>query len=72
LSLDANTDSGPKAKFEPVRLRVEPHWYVRVTFPSGQQKYIGGFETEAAAQEWIALKSAEWLQLKSCEQKLNR
>ena len=61
----------PKATFEPVELKAEPSWYVRVAFPNGEQTYVGGFVSEAAAREWIELKSAEWLQLKECERTLN-
>ncbi len=63
------TDAKPKVIFEPVELKAEPSWYVRVAFPGGQQTYVGGFISQAAAEEWIALKSAEWLELMECEQK---
>jgi hypothetical protein len=62
-------DAKTKVIFEPVELKAEPSWYVRVAFSSGQQTYLGGFISQAAAQEWIALKSVEWLALKECEQK---
>ncbi len=73
MSLNMNmADTEPKTKFEPVELKAESSWYVRVTFSSGEQTNIGGFITEAAAREWIALKSTEWLRLKSCERNLGR
>jgi hypothetical protein len=60
-----------KAIFDPVELKAEPSWYVRIAFPSGEQTYVGGFITEAAAREWIATKSAEWLRLRECERSLS-
>jgi hypothetical protein len=64
-------DTKPKVIFEPVKLQATPSWYVRVAFPNGEQTYVSGFITEAAAREWITLKSAEWLHLKECERTLD-
>jgi hypothetical protein len=40
----------PKTKFDPVELKAEPSWYVRVAFSSGEQTYVGGFDSEAQAR----------------------
>ena len=51
----------PKAKFEPIALRAEPSWHVRVAFAGGEQTYVDGFEAEDAARAWIAQDSGAWL-----------
>jgi NAD(P)H-flavin reductase len=53
--------SKPQTKFEPVQLKAEPGWYVRITLPHGEQIQMSGFETEARARDWIATKAADWL-----------
>jgi hypothetical protein len=53
--------SMPKTKFEPVQLKADPGWYVRITLPHGEQIQMSGFETEARARDWIANKAADWL-----------
>jgi len=53
--------SKPTTKFEPVQLKAEPGWYVRITLPHGEQIQMSGFETEARARDWIATKAADWL-----------
>jgi len=40
--------------FDPNPRKVGPGWRLVATYPSGQQEYITGFETEAAAIEWLA------------------
>jgi hypothetical protein len=37
-------------------------WYVIITWPSGQKRAIPGFESAIEAKDWIANKSATWLQ----------
>jgi hypothetical protein len=51
----------PKTRFEPVKLRAVPNWYVRVAFANGEQTYLSGFETEVAAREWIERHATPWL-----------
>jgi hypothetical protein len=53
--------SKPKTKFEPVQLKAEQGWHVRITLPHGEQIQMSGFETEARARDWIATKAADWL-----------
>jgi hypothetical protein len=53
--------SKPKTKFEPVQLKAEQGWYVRITLPHGEQIQMSGFETEARTRDWIATKAADWL-----------
>jgi hypothetical protein len=50
-----------KVIFEPVEMMIGRGWYVLVKLPSGPDRQLGGFNTEAEAQEWIKRKSAEWL-----------
>jgi hypothetical protein len=59
-------DTQPKTEFEPVELKSDPRWHVRVKFPSGQQTYVNGFDTEAQARDWIARDATAWLQ-RQCE-----
>ena len=67
------SDVRAKVEFHPVRSEGgERPWRVRARFPSGKTADIGEFSAEAAAQEWIALKSAEWLELLKCERNLHR
>jgi hypothetical protein len=40
--------------FDPKPRKIGPEWHVVATYPSGQQEHITGFETEAAAIEWLA------------------
>jgi hypothetical protein len=53
--------SEPKTKFEPVQMKAEPEWYVRITLPHGEQIHIDEFITEAEAKSWIDDKSVTWL-----------
>jgi hypothetical protein len=48
------------AKFESRELKDRSGWYVVATFPAALPIHIEGFETEAAAIEWIATRSAAW------------
>ena len=50
-----------KTKFEPVQLKAEPDWYVRITLPHGEEIHIDEFKTEAGARAWIDDKSSAWL-----------
>jgi len=51
-----------KVQFEPLKMKLESGWYVRVTFPfGGQPQKIDGFKTRTEAREWIKSKSAAWL-----------
>jgi hypothetical protein len=51
----------PHTKFEPIQLKAESGWYVRITLPHGAQSHINYFKTEPEAQTWIDEKSSEWL-----------
>jgi hypothetical protein len=53
----------PKRKtiFEPVQMKAEPGWYVRITLPHGEQIHINEFITEDEAAAWIEDKSIPWL-----------
>jgi len=51
----------PHTKFEPVQMKAEPVWYVRITLPHGEQIHINEFATEAEALTWIDGKSTAWL-----------
>jgi len=62
-------DAHPNVTFQPVAAKAGPGWCVRVAFPGGEQTYVGGFISQAGAEEWIALKSADWIALKECERK---
>jgi hypothetical protein len=53
----------PKTKFEPIELKAVPSWYVRVAFANGEQTYVGGFDTEVVAREWIGGTSTSWLEI---------
>ncbi len=55
-------DIKPKAVFEPLKTKIGSGWNVLVTLPNGDQTQISGFDTKANAREWIANKSASWLQ----------
>lgn len=61
------SDVKPYVAFEAVQLKERGEWRIQVTLPSGEQKQLGSFNTEAEAKEWIAVKSAAWLKLKQCE-----
>jgi hypothetical protein len=61
-------DVKSKTAFEPVRMKDGPEqWRVRATLPSGKQVHLGAFDSEAAAKEWITLKSVEWGALRQCQ-----
>ena len=57
--------SKPRTKFEPVQLKAEPEWYVRITLPHGEDIHIDEFKTEAEARAWIDDKSADFFTQKS-------
>ncbi len=51
-----------KITFEPKPLKVGHAWHIVATYPSQQQEHITGFQTEAAAEEWLASdKCQAWL-----------
>jgi hypothetical protein len=48
--------------FELKPLKVGNAWHIVATYPSQQQEYITGFQTEAAAEEWLASNKCQaWL-----------
>jgi hypothetical protein len=51
----------PHTKFEPIQLRADSAWPVRITLPNGVQNHISFFKTEAEAKTWIDENSAVWL-----------
>ena len=51
----------PRTKFEPIQLRADSAWGVRITLPNGVQNHISFFKTEAEAKTWIDENSAVWL-----------
>jgi hypothetical protein len=55
------TNQQPKAKFEPVEMKVGNGWYVLATLLRGGPIQLGGFKTEDEARKWIEAKSAVWL-----------
>jgi hypothetical protein len=62
-----------RAQFQPINVEANEHkWRVRAAFASGTLVDLGEFDTQDAALEWIALKSAEWLELVRCERNLPR
>ena len=36
-------------------------WHVRVTLPTREKAYLGGFDSKTESVEWIESKSADWL-----------
>jgi hypothetical protein len=60
-SLRSERMGKPQTKFEPVQMKAEPGWYVRITLPLGEQIHINEFTTEAEAWTWINCKSTSWL-----------
>jgi hypothetical protein len=60
-----------RVEFEPVQTPSGAGWQVRAAFPSGKQVFLGSFNTEGEAKEWIARKSEAWVQLKACEASRN-
>ena len=51
----------PHTTFEPIQLKDDSRWYVRITLPHGVQNHITNFKTEAEARTWIGENSALWL-----------
>jgi hypothetical protein len=51
----------PKTKFDPVQMKADPGWYVRITLPHGEEIHINEFKTDAEARSWIDDKSVSWL-----------
>ncbi len=63
LALSSHNEEMAKSqtKFEPIQMKAEPAWYVRITLPHGEHIHINEFTTEAEAQTWIDGKSTSWL-----------
>jgi hypothetical protein len=59
---EADPKSLLKVTFEPAKMQVGLGWYVLVTFPDGEKTQIYDFNTKAEARDWIANKSASWLE----------
>ena len=51
----------PHTKFEPIQLKGDSRWCVRITLPHGVEQRISYFKTEAEARTWIDENSAVWL-----------
>jgi hypothetical protein len=51
----------PHTKFEPIQLKADSTWSVRITLPHGVHNHISFFKTEAEARKWIDENSAVWL-----------
>jgi hypothetical protein len=51
----------PHTKFEPIQLKGDLRWCVRITLPHGVQSHISDFKTEAEARTWISENSPVWL-----------
>jgi hypothetical protein len=51
----------PKTQFEPIQLKGDSRWFVRITLPHGVQSQISDFKTEAEARTWIGENSDVWL-----------
>jgi hypothetical protein len=58
---DSMGKSKPKTTFQPVQMKAELGWHVRITLPHGEQIHINEFITESEARSWIDDKSATWL-----------
>lgn len=54
-------DPRHRVTFSPVEMMIGRGWYILVRLPSGRDQQLGGFNTEAEAQDWIQRKSADWL-----------
>jgi hypothetical protein len=50
-----------QTKFEPIQLKGDARWCVRITLPHEVQSHISGFKTEAEARTWIGENSPLWL-----------
>jgi hypothetical protein len=51
----------PHTKFEPIQLKDDSGWYVRITLYHGVEGHINFFKTEAEARTWIGDNSDMWL-----------
>ena len=51
----------PHTKFEPIELKGDSRWWVRITLPHGVQNDISDFKREAEARTWIGENSPVWL-----------
>ena len=52
-----------KTTFEAIQIQMATEWYVRVTLPTREKAYLGGFKSKAESVEWIEGKSADWLKV---------
>jgi hypothetical protein len=50
-----------KTTFEAIQLQMATEWHVRVTLPTGEKVYLGGFKSKPESVEWIESKSANWM-----------
>jgi hypothetical protein len=53
-------DRHQQASFEAVPTSSAKSWRVRMVRPSGQVQYITGFDTKAAAKDWIKVEGPRW------------
>jgi hypothetical protein len=62
LALDPHIKDMGKShtEFEPIQLKDDSHWHVRITLPHGVEQLISYFKTEAEARTWIGENSAGW------------
>lgn len=54
-------EAAPKLRFDACQIKMGLEWYVRVTLLHGETRHLGGFKSEAEANEWIKRESAGWL-----------
>ena len=48
------------ARFEPVRDAHGGGWNIRASLPDGRSPFVLGFESEAAARDWIDRSAMDW------------
>jgi len=60
--------SADKVSFEPKPLKIGDGWHIVVTYASGMQEHIPGFNNEAEAREWLTgIGCRVWLRARGYE-----
>jgi hypothetical protein len=61
-----------KPQIEPRELRDGTGWYVLVTWGDRPSEEVGGFKSQAEAQNWIDHASAAWVRARLDQENLPR
>lgn len=65
------TDNNANPTFRALQMKWGTKWCVLVVWPDGREQELRGFESEIAAEHWIARGSVNWLEAQEKKRQTN-